>query len=76
MASMWPNLESEGARTKMSLYDFFHGAVIEPIVDQNRDALKSVAFDATPKEYFPIGRAVFELGGELYSLELRKEAQK
>lgn len=57
----------------MSIYDFFHEAVIEPIVDQNRDALKSVAFDATPEEYFPIGRAVFEFGGELYSLELKKE---
>ena len=57
----------------MSIYDFFHEAVIEPIVDQNRDALKSVAFDASPEEYFPIGRAVFELDGELYSLELKKE---
>ena len=57
----------------MSIYDFFHEAVIEPIVDQNRDALKSVAFDASPEAYFPIGRAVFELGGDLYSLELRKE---
>lgn len=59
----------------MSIYDFFHEAVIEPIVDQNRDALKSVAFDATPEEDFPIGRAIFELNGELYSLELRKEAR-
>lgn len=59
----------------MSIYDFFHESVIEPIVDQNRDALKSVAFDASPEEYFPIGRAVFELNGELYSLELRKEAR-
>lgn len=57
----------------MSIYDFFHEAVIEPIVDQNRDALKSVAFDASPEAYFPIGRAVFELNGELYSLELKKE---
>ncbi len=56
-----------------SLYDFFHQSVIDPIVDQNRNALKSVAFDATPKEYFPIGRAIFELNGELYSLELKKE---
>lgn len=59
----------------MSIYDFFHESVIEPIVDQNRDSLKSVAFDATPEEYFPIGRAIFELNGELYSLELRKEAR-
>ena len=59
----------------MSIYDFFHESVIEPIVDQNRDFLKSVAFDASPEEYFPIGRAVFELNGELYSLELRKEAR-
>lgn len=59
----------------MSIYDFFHESVIEPIVDQNRDSLKSVAFDASPEECFPIGRAVFELNGELYSLELRKEAR-
>lgn len=60
----------------MTLYDFFHQSVIDPIVDQDRNALKSVAFDASPAEaYFPIGRAVFELNGELYSLELRKEAR-
>ena len=59
----------------MSIYDFFHESVIEPIVDQNRESLKSVALDASPEEYFPIGRAVFELNGELYSLELRKEAR-
>lgn len=59
----------------MTLYDFFHQSVIDPIVDQDRNALKSVAFDASPEEYFPIGRAVFELNGELYSLELRKEAR-
>ena len=57
----------------MSIYDFFHESVIEPIVDHNRDSLKSVAFDASPEAYFPIGRAVFELNGELYSLELKKE---
>lgn len=57
----------------MTLYDFFHEAVIEPIVDQSRDALKSVTFNATPEKYFPIGRAIFELDGELYSLELSKE---
>lgn len=57
----------------MSIYDFFHESIIEPIVDQNRDALKSVAFDASPEKYFPIGRAVFEFNGELYSLELKKE---
>lgn len=59
----------------MSIYDFFHESVIEPIVDQNRDSLKSIAFDASPEEYFLIGRAVFELNGELYSLELRKEVR-
>lgn len=59
----------------MSIYDFFHESVIEPIVDQNRDSLKSVTFNATPEKYLPIGRAVFELNGELYSLELRKEAR-
>lgn len=57
----------------MSIYDFFHESVIEPIVDQNRGALKSVTFNATPEKYFPIGRALFELDGELYSLELSKE---
>ena len=57
----------------MTLYDFFREAVIEPIVDQSRDALKGVTLNATPEKYLPIGRAIFELDGELYSLELSKE---
>lgn len=57
----------------MTLYDFFHQSVIDPIVDQDRNALKSVTFNATPEKYLPIGRAIFELDGELYSLELSKE---
>lgn len=57
----------------MDLYGFFHEAVVAPIIDWNRDALKSIWFESHPKEFLPVGRATFELDGEIYSLELRKE---
>lgn len=57
----------------MDLYGFFHEAVVEPIIDRNRDALKSIEFESQPKEFLPVGKAVFEFDGETYSLELRKE---
>ena len=57
----------------MDLYGFFQEAVVEPIIDRNRDALKSIEFESQPQEFLPVGKAVFEFDGEIYSLELRKE---
>ena len=63
----------------MDLYSFFYETVIDPIVDRNTSALKSIEFR---QPSFPlIGKAVFRDimdpdNGDLYSLELKKIRKK
>ena len=60
----------------MDLYSFFYETVVDPIVDRNTRALKSIEF-RQPPAFQLVGKAVFRDivnpdNGELYSLELKK----
>lgn len=64
----------------MDLYSFFYETVIDPIVDRNTRALKSMEF-RQPPDFQMIGKAVFgdiidPDNGDLYSLELKKIRKK
>lgn len=60
----------------MDLYSFFYETVVDPIVDRNTRALKSIEF-RQPPAFQLVGKAVFRDimepdNGDLYSLELKK----
>ena len=64
----------------MDLYSFFYETVVDPIVDRNTRALKSMEF-RQPPDFQMIGKAVFgdivnPDNGDLYSLELKKVRKK
>lgn len=64
----------------MDLYSFFYETVVDPIVDRNTRALKSMEFHQ-PSDFQLVGKAVFRDivepdNGELYSLELKKIRKK
>ena len=60
----------------MDLFSFFYETVVDPIVDRNTRALKSIEFQQPPA-FQLVGKAVFRDimepdNGDLYSLELKK----
>ena len=64
----------------MDLYSFFYETVVDPIVDRNTSALKSIEF-RQPPDFQLVGKAVFRdimepENGDLYSLELKKIRKK
>lgn len=64
----------------MDLYSFFYETVVDPIVDRNTCALKSMEF-RQPPAFQLIGKAVFgdiidPDNDDLYSLELKKIRKK